>query len=126
MYIGIIIEKINDNVVKVFIESEDLESRSIELSQFKNNPSDYEDLKSQIPEFVEYLDSVAKGTNYRALTLFITDVFEKKSYCLYNTSASDVVKNSFKLEEVYQGVMLDGVVSRKAQIAPYIMDAIEK
>ena len=47
------IEKINDNVVKVFIESEDLESRSIELSQFKNNPSDYEDLICDIVEHAE-------------------------------------------------------------------------
>ena len=47
------IEKINENVVKVFVDSEDLESRSIELSQLKNNPSDYEELIWDIVEHAE-------------------------------------------------------------------------
>lgn len=47
------IEKINDNVVKVFLDSEDLAVRSIELSQIKNNPSEYEDLIWDIVEHAE-------------------------------------------------------------------------
>ncbi|MBE7066794.1 MAG: adaptor protein MecA [Ruminococcaceae bacterium] len=47
------IEKINENVVKVFVDSEDLASRSIELSQLRNNPSDYEDLILDIVEHAE-------------------------------------------------------------------------
>lgn len=47
------IEKINENVVKVFLDSEDLALRSIELSQIKNNPSEYEELIWDIVEHAE-------------------------------------------------------------------------
>lgn len=47
------IEKINENVVKVFLDSEDLAVRSIELSQIKNNPSEYEELIWDIVEHAE-------------------------------------------------------------------------
>ena len=35
-------------------------------------------------------------------------------------------QESFKLKEIYEGVILEGVVSRKVQIAPYIMDVLDK
>ena len=88
--------------------------------------SDYELIKKKMKEIVTFINNTATGTNYRVLTLFITDVFEKKSYCIYNDDADNIIKEAFKLDKVSQGVMLDGVVSRKIQIAPYIMDAIEK
>ena len=47
------IEKVNENVVKVFLDSDDLAGRSIELSQIKNNPSDYEELIWDIVEHAE-------------------------------------------------------------------------
>lgn len=47
------IERINENVVKVFLDSEDLALRSIELSQIKNNPSEYEELIWDIVEHAE-------------------------------------------------------------------------
>ena len=59
-------------------------------------------------------------------SLFITDIFENQSYCIYNTSAKEIIKNSFDLKEVYEGVALKDILSRKMQIAPYLMDTIEK
>lgn len=88
--------------------------------------SDYNSMKEKINDLVISLNEEAKNEKYRVLALFITDIFEKKSYCLFNENASEIIKMSFKLDEVYEGVMLKGVVSRKVQIAPYIMEAIEK
>ena len=88
--------------------------------------SDYKSFKRKESEVVEFLNKEASLHKYRVLALFVTDIFDKKSYCLFNESASDVIKISFKLDEVYEGVMLNGVVSRKIQIAPYIMDALDK
>ena len=88
--------------------------------------SDINALKKKIDDLVGFINEEAEKEKYRVLALFITDIFEKKSYCLFNESASEVIKMSFKLDEVYEGVMLPGVVSRKVQIAPYIMEAIEK
>lgn len=88
--------------------------------------SDYNSMKKKINDLISFLNEEAEREKYRVLTLFITDIFEKKSYCLFNESASEIIKISFKLDKIYEGVELPGVVSRKVQIAPYIMDALDK
>lgn len=88
--------------------------------------TDYNSVKRKLNDLVSYLDEEAKNKGFKVLTLFITDIFENKSYCLYNSSAGDIIKVSFSLDKVYEGVVLNGVVSRKIQIAPYIMDALDK
>ena len=86
--------------------------------------SDTASVKKKFKDIVAYLDEEAKDKKYRVLTLFITDIFENVSYCLYNTASEDIIKSSFNLSEVYEGVSLPGVLSRKIQIAPYIMDTV--
>ena len=88
--------------------------------------SDIESIKKKFNDLVKFLDEEARDDGYKVLTLFITDIFEKKSYCLFNKSASDIIKASFKLDNISEGVVLPGVVSRKIQIAPYIMDALDR
>ena len=86
--------------------------------------SDYDSI--HIDEMVGYLNLVAERSNYKVLTLFFTDIFNHTSHCLYNESAERILKNSFELEKVYEGFELKNVLSRKIQIAPYIMDAVDK
>ncbi len=88
--------------------------------------ADFESMNKKINSLVNYLDEVASNENIRVVTLFVTDIFENVSYCLYNRDAENIIKNSFDLKEIYEGVPLKDIVSRKIQIAPYIMDAIEK
>ena len=88
--------------------------------------TDYNTIKKKINEIVKFLNEEAHKEKYKVLTLFVTDIFEKKSYCLYNSDADDILKISFKLDKIYEGVELPGVISRKVQIAPYIMDALDK
>lgn len=88
--------------------------------------ADFESMNKKINSLVNYLDEVSHNENIRAVTLFVTDIFENVSYCLYNRDAENIIKNSFDLKEIYEGVPLKDIVSRKIQIAPYIMDAIEK
>ena len=86
--------------------------------------SDSKSIKRRFNEIANYLDEEAANNNYRVVTLFVTDVFDNISYCLYNRKAEDIIKNSFSLTKVYEGVELKGVLSRKIQIAPYIMDSL--
>ena len=44
----------------------------------------------------------------------------------YNDKAKDILEQSFKLETLQQGHYLQDCVSRKKQIIPAIMDAMEK
>ena len=88
--------------------------------------SDYKSIKPKFNELSKFLDEEAKRGNYKVLALFVTDIFEHKSYCLFNKSASEIIKNAFNLNSINEGVMLDGILSRKIQIAPYIMEALSK
>ena len=88
--------------------------------------ADLDLINKKMNSIVKYLDDVSVTENMRVAALFITDIFENQSYCIYNTSAKEIIKNSFDLKEVYEGVALKNILSRKMQIAPYIMDTIEK
>ena len=88
--------------------------------------SDYKTIRRKFNDLVLFLNEEAKSKNYKVLTLFVTDIFDNKSYCLFNSDANDIIKVAFNLEDAFEGVELSGVVSRKVQIAPYIMDAVDK
>ena len=74
---------------------------------------------------VKYFDQVPEDKNYKVLTLFITDIFENKSYIIYSSKSEEIIKESFKLDSIYEGVSLNNILSRKSQIVPYIMDTLE-
>ena len=86
--------------------------------------SDYDLINKE--EMVDYLDYISEKNNYKVLTIFITDIFNNTSHCLYNKSSQRIIKNSFNLEKVYEGIELKNILSRKIQIAPNIMEAIDR
>ena len=53
-------------------------------------------------------------------------VFDNISYCIYNDQADDILMQGFKLDSIHQGIPLKGVVSRKIQIVPNIMEVLDR
>ena len=88
--------------------------------------TDFSTLKKKLNEMVDYLNTTATKEGYKVLTLFVTDIFDNISYCIYNDQADDVLMQGFKLEKIYQGIPLQGVVSRKIQIVPNIMEVLDR
>ena len=64
--------------------------------------------------------------DYMIVTLFITDVMKNGSYILFNDKAKHILEDSFNIENLTQGYYLDGVVSRKKQILPPIIEVLER
>lgn len=85
---------------------------------------DFEKILENIDEFVNALDEMV-NTEYNVVVIFITDIIKNGSYVIYNTKASNVIADSFGLKEVYEGVFIPKVVSRKKQILPSIMNTLE-
>jgi len=75
-------------------------------------------------EYIDYINMLAKNKGHRLVLLVITDIIRNGSYLLYSDGASEIVADSFNFVEVEQGLYIDGVVSRKKQIVPAIMDSI--
>ena len=57
--------------------------------------------------------------------MFVTDILTNGSYIYYNDSAHEVLDNCFGAD-LKQGKYLEGIVSRKKQVIPVIMDSFEK
>lgn len=63
--------------------------------------------------------------NYTIVTIFITDIIRNGSYVLYNDDAANIIKDSFGLKSIHQGMFLPKIVSRKKQIQPNIISILE-
>ena len=87
---------------------------------------DYNDFKDKIDLYVEELEQISIKNNFKLVALFITNILTKSSCVLYNSSASEIVRMAFGLEEVYEGIEIKSILSRKKQIVPNIMDILEK
>ena len=87
---------------------------------------DFDDFKENIDAYVESLTEISRSNGYKISALFITNILTKNSMVIYNKDADYIIKDAYNLDKVYQGVELLGILSRKKQIIPNIMEVIEK
>ena len=57
--------------------------------------------------------------------LFITNILENGTYVLFSDRAKDVLESSFSIKNIKQGEFLKGIVSRKKQILPVLMNDMD-
>lgn len=86
---------------------------------------DFEEIKKDMNKYIKRLDEIAKG-QYDVIVIFITDVIKNGSYMIYNTDSENLLKDSYNLTDIYEGMYLDKIVSRKKQMLPNLMDTLEK
>ncbi len=101
-----------------------INDEKIGIGQLLTTDIDY--LNKKIIGIIEFLNKEAKEEKYKVLALFVSNIFENKTYIIYNAQSEDILKESFKLNDIYEGMSINGVLSRKGQIVPYIMSTIEK
>ena len=87
---------------------------------------DFNDFEEKKEEYILELNEISENNGYKLTALFVTDILTKSSYVLYNDSSKYIIREAFQLYDVYQGVIIEEVLSRKKQIVPNIMDVIEK
>ncbi len=85
-----------------------------------------EEIMTEKDEYVALIDSVAQHNDYKIVVLFATDIITNGSYMFFNHKAKDILDNAFDLQNIEQGHYLPDVVSRKKQIIPNIINALEK
>ncbi len=85
---------------------------------------DIDTILSRKEEYIQYINRIAHDRNYRILLLVITDIIRNGSYLLYTDNASEIIGDAFEIENLQQGTYIDGVVSRKKQVVPAVMDVI--
>ncbi len=86
---------------------------------------DFDEIKKQESAIVDELNSRCKVDNKFAL-FFVTDAVKNGSYIFYNEEAADELKEVYGLDNIEQGLYMDGVVSRKKQVLPPILEYLER
>lgn len=86
---------------------------------------DYESLNEIKPKLVEFMNSYCENSGYSLIMLLITDILEQGSEVLYAGEAKELVAKAFNVELNDSSIYLDGIVSRKKQVIPYISRAAE-
>lgn len=100
-----------------------IEGKRVGISQVSTvNP---EDILNNKQTYIDLLNKIEKDHNYYILALFITDIINDCSYCLYNEDSKDILEASFD-RTFNQGICMPDVLSRKKQIIPRIMNTLEK
>lgn len=85
---------------------------------------DFNEIEAQMDEYINKLNEIS--SNYLCVVLFITDVYKNGSYVIYNDKAEDIIRDAFDLSEIYEGIYIHDLVSRKKQMLPALLEVIEK
>lgn len=83
-----------------------------------------EEIMSKQDEFISELNEESEE-GYTAIALFVTDILKNGSYIFYNDKAKEIFANSFGVEDIEQGHFFEGLVSRKKQIVPKLMNYMD-
>ncbi|MBQ3021455.1 MAG: putative manganese-dependent inorganic diphosphatase [Bacilli bacterium] len=87
---------------------------------------DFKEFELNIDDYVKALDKISENNNYIMTSLFVTDILNNNSYIIYSTKSENLIKDAFNLDSIYQGIKINGILSRKQQILPNIIRAIDK
>ncbi len=85
-----------------------------------------DEIMKEKEEYVSLINKVAENNDYEIVALFATDIITNGSYMFYNDKAKDILDNAFNIENICQGYYLKDIISRKKQIIPNIINAIER
>ena len=120
-YKGMDIDDIFNQDFKTYKASDDT---SIGISQVMT--MDLEEIENNKDKYIEIMNNMHNMYGYKAAVMFVTDAIKNGSYIYYNDAAADIVAESFDIKDIYQGVYIDGLVSRKKQMLPPLLECVER
>lgn len=100
-----------------------IEGRKVGVSQISTVSAD--SILNNAEKYIKLINDLAKNSEYDIVALFVTDILKNGSYIFYNDNSCDILDECFG-HDLVQGKYLDGIVSRKKQVIPAIMERLEK
>ena len=86
---------------------------------------DFDDIARKQEELVEHLNGMYDA-GYKMSLLFVTDVIRNGSYIFYNDDAKEFIEDAYNVNDIEQGHFFEGVVSRKKQMLPPLIELSER
>ena len=112
--------KTEDEIIKIDMKSFQANSNKFSISQVLT--LNYEQILDDKQKYIEAIEKYAKEKQDDFVLLTITDVINQGSYILYTEKIKDMLEEALGINNIYQGYYLQGVVSRKKQLVPLIME----
>ena len=85
----------------------------------------YKEVLNDKNKYLKVIEKITSEHEYDILAFCITDVINSNTYLLYNNDSKTIFETIFNISELYQGYELRGVVSRKKQIIPLLMEELQ-
>ena len=86
---------------------------------------DYEKILDNKEEYINFLDKTCNTKGFRLMALFITDIVNNGSYVLISRDAKQIMSLAYNIPDMQEGTYLEGVISRKKQMVPNIMQEFD-
>ncbi len=101
-----------------------LESRNVGISQVFT--MDINEIMNKRDEYVKMIDEITLGKEYFVFIMAVTDIVNEGSYIFYTSGKEKLISSIFEIENAYQGIYVDKCVSRKKQIVPSVINALNQ
>lgn len=101
-----------------------LESRNVGISQVFT--MDINEIMNKKDEYVKMIDEITLDKEYFVFIMAVTDIVNEGSYIFYTSGKEKLISSIFGTENVYQGIYVDKCVSRKKQIVPSVINALNQ
>lgn len=111
-----------DELIKSDFKSYGVGSKNLGIGQIIT--LDFDTIKDKMDKFVDKLDEMV-NTNFNVVVIFVTDIIKNGSYVIYNKKAEAIIADSFGIKNIYEGVFVPKIVSRKKQMLPNILSVLE-
>ncbi|MBP3635281.1 MAG: putative manganese-dependent inorganic diphosphatase [Bacilli bacterium] len=85
---------------------------------------DVDRIFDELDSYIEKLEEINNKDGFKFIVLAITDILKNGSYLLYTKDVKKVLEKIYNVEDIKQGYYVDGLVSRKKQILPAILEEL--
>ena len=120
---GVSIKGLNADDI-IFKDSKRFETNGHEFSVSQVFTTNFDEFKPRVNELIAELNKEAERNNLEVCALFVTNFLTNNSYLLYSDNSKNLLENAYNVGELEQGHLLEGVVSRKKQMVPVIMEVL--
>ena len=86
---------------------------------------DIEDVFQRKDSFISFMNTLFQNRDHDLTLLLITDILKEGSYLLFKSSKTNIISHAFNVPQK-QGVFVDGLVSRKKQVVPKLLEALKQ
>ena len=74
--------------------------------------------------YIKMLNTVCTNNDYKFVALFVTDIIKNGTYVYFSDEAKDILEKAMNTQ-IEEGTFLPGILSRKMQILPSILDIMK-